>query len=313
MDDRKTTTAETLLLCATVVFGVLVTPVLAIIGLPLAAAGTAGLAYRGRIGAAAIALAIGATGVVALVPVEAVYMVPAVLMVATAVVTLPKVNVQVVAGFMTVVLGVAYGVQEYLIMRAQHETPVSFLTKAIGATTSGSAMTLADKQAARDFVNLLVTLMPMASFMVGLVTAIAIVVAVVWAAKRSGREVQVPALGALDLTPHVMWPFILGLLALAASYGPLSYSALLRIIGLNLLLSVRVLFALQGFGVSAGLLERAHFGLGVRILALAALAALDVFTLAVSFAGLLDFWANFRKLPRDGATPQAPSAAISDS
>jgi len=41
-------------------------------------------------------------------------------------------------------------------------------------------------------------------------------------------------------------------------------------------------------------------------LALAALAALDAFTYVVSFTGLVDFWINFRRLPRDGVTPTAP-------
>jgi len=41
---------------------------------------------------------------------------------------------------------------------------------------------------------------------------------------------------------------------------------------------------------------------------LAALAALDALTLVVSFIGLLDFWVNFRRLPRDGVTP-APTQA----
>ena len=77
--------------------------------------------------------------------------------------------------------------------------------------------------------------------------------------------------------------------------------------GLNLVLCARTLFVLQGLSVSAGVLDRAGVGLGGRILALAALAALDALTLAVSFIGLLDFWVNFRRLPRDGVTPAAPT------
>jgi hypothetical protein len=75
---------------------------------------------------------------------------------------------------------------------------------------------------------------------------------------------------------------------------------------------VHTLFALQGLGVAAGVLDRTRVGRGVRIFALAALVALDTVTLAVSFAGLLDFWVNFRRLPRDGATPPSPSPAVSD-
>jgi hypothetical protein len=80
-------------------------------------------------------------------------------------------------------------------------------------------------------------------------------------------------------------------------------------VGLNLVLCARTLFVLQGLSVSAGLLDRAGVGLGGRILALAALAALDALTLVVSFVGLLDFWVNFRRLPRDGVTPTASTQA----
>jgi len=102
------------------------------------------------------------------------------------------------------------------------------------------------------------------------------------------------------------------LLALAVSNSSVPYASTMWIVGLNLLLSVRALFALQGFGVSAGVLDRTGVGRGVRIFALAALAALDAFTFAISFVGLLDLWINFRRLPRDGATPQSPTTAMSD-
>jgi hypothetical protein len=61
-------------------------------------------------------------------------------------------------------------------------------------------------------------------------------------------------------------------------------------------------------------LDRTGVGLGGRILAWAALAVLDAFSAWTffSFVGLLDFWINFRRLPRDGATPQSPTTAMSD-
>ena len=94
-----------------------------------------------------------------------------------------------------------------------------------------------------------------------------------------------------------------GLFLLAASYASFAGSSMLGVVGLNLVLCARTLFFLQGFSVAAGVLDRAGVGLGGRILALAVLAALDALTLVVSFTGLLDFWVNFRRLPRDGVTP----------
>jgi hypothetical protein len=101
----------------------------------------------------------------------------------------------------------------------------------------------------------------------------------------------------------VLWIFVVGLLLLAASYVSTAESSILGVVGLNLVLCARTLFFLQGFSVAAGVLDRAGVGLGGRILALAVLAALDALTLVLSFTGLLDFWVNFRRLPREGAAP----------
>jgi len=145
-------------------------------------------------------------------------------------------------------------------------------------------------------------------FVTGLVTAIAVIYGVAWAAKRSGRTVMVPPLARLDLSPHVLWPFVIGLFALAASYSPIAHAATWGTVGLNLVWCCGALFSLQGLGVSAGVLERTGVGPGVRILALAALAVIDAFLAGIplGFVGLVDFWVNFRRLPRDGVTRRHP-------
>jgi len=71
-------------------------------------------------------------------------------------------------------------------------------------------------------------------------------------------------------------------------------------------------FSVQGLGVSAGVLDRTGVGPGVRILAMAALAVIDAFSAGIplGFIGLVDFWVNFRRLPRDGATPTSPAPEV---
>jgi hypothetical protein len=96
---------------------------------------------------------------------------------------------------------------------------------------------------------------------------------------------------------------------LAAGRSGVSGAALLGVVGLNLVMCVRMLLLIQGLGVAAGTLDRIGVGLGVRILALAAFAALDAFTFGGSFVGLVDFWVNFRRLPRDGFTPEPFASA----
>ena len=174
------------------------------------------------------------------------------------------------------------------------------------AAASGGAT----KQAMTDAVNTMLSLIPMMYFITGLVTAIAVCYAVAWAARRTGRSTTVPPFSKLDLTPHVLWPFVVGLFMLAASYAPnVAYHAMLGTVGLNLVWSCGAIFSVQGLGVSAGVLERTGVGPGVRILAMAALAVIDAFSAGIplGFIGLVDFWINFRRLPRDGATPTSPA------
>ncbi|MEI7815478.1 MAG: hypothetical protein WCJ13_11920, partial [Coriobacteriia bacterium] len=57
---------DTSLLSVAVVLGALMAPQLAVVGLPIAAAGIAGLAYRGKVALAAVAAALGVGAVAAL-------------------------------------------------------------------------------------------------------------------------------------------------------------------------------------------------------------------------------------------------------
>ena len=317
MNARTAEIRDTLLLSTAVVFGVLLPPAIALVGLALAAAGIAGLTYRGRIGAAVVAILVGAIAVSVMdvvsgiPPVDLVFVVPALAATLGAVLALPRFDYQWVGALLVGVLTVAGAAHEYLLMRVMNETPKAIVDQVVNLmSTSGS--TTATAAADKQMSALLLQLLPMAYFFTAFLTGIAVILAIVWAAKRSGRTLTVPRLSMLDLTPHAVWPFIVALLALAISNTSIPYASILWVVGLNLLLSVRALFALQGFGVSAGVLDRTGVGLGVRILALAALAALDAFTFAISFVGLLDFWINFRRLPRDGASPQSPSMEMPD-
>ncbi len=308
MDSRAAQTRDALLLSAAVVLGVLVPPALAIVGLPIAAAGIAGLAYRRRLMNVAAAIAIGVAAVAFMPGVAVAYVAPALVGIVFAIFLLPRVDVQWIGALLIGILGFADAAHEFLIMRARNLTPQAFVSQVVDSMSSTST----PAQVKQETTKLLLTLLPMAYFVTGLITAVAVILAIAWAAKRTNRTLKIPALAKLDLTPHVLWPFIIGVLALAASYGPLSYSSTLWAVGLNLVLCVSVLFALQGVGVVAGMLDRIAVGRGLRVWAWVALVVFDVFIPVVSFVGLLDFWVNFRRLPRDGATPPSPTTAMSD-
>jgi hypothetical protein len=288
-------------------------PQLAVVGLPVAAAGVAGLAYRGKIALAAVAAALGVGAVAALQRIDVVFVAPAVIAILLSVVMLPKRNAQVVGALLVGVLTLASVGFEELLARGQGTTltaatalqmqaAVGELVKALGSSASAELVSRL-----KEVAVTMSGAWPATYFESAVVVGVLVIVAIAWAARRAGREVNVPALSQLDLSPHVLWAFVVGLLLLAASYGAFPASKTFAVVGLNLVLCARTLFVLQGLSVSAGLLDRTGVGLGGRILALAALAALDALTLVVSFIGLLDFWVNFRRLPRDGMTPAAPT------
>jgi hypothetical protein len=308
VDARTPRIADSAMLFAAVVVGTALAPIIAFVGLPIAAAGIAGLAYRGNTTLAAFAAAAGVVVVGVLSVSSVVFVAPVLAAVVLTVVMLPKRSMQTVAAALVAVLAFANMASDAVFARSkgttlpatisqEYQSLVAEMTKALGA--SAPAETLS---ALKDGARMLASAWPSAYFQGALLVGVLVVFAVAWAARRVDRPLLVPPLARLDLSPHILWAFVVGLFLLAGSYGSFAGASTLGVVGLNLVLCARTLFLLQGFSVAAGMLDRAGVGLGGRILAMAVLAALDALTLVVSFTGLLDFWVNFRRLPRDGAT-----------
>lgn len=309
MDARIPRIADTAMLFAAIVLGAALAPLIAFVGLPVAAAGIAGLAYRGRTALAASAAALGVAVVGMLNVSDVVYVAPVLAAVVLTVVLLPKRSYQAVAAMLVGVLALAGMAADAVLARSKgttlpasiaqdSQTLVAELTKAMGASASADTL-----RALKDASALITSAWPSAYFQAAVFVGVLVIAAIAWAARRVERPLQVPPLSRLDLSPHILWVFVTGLLLLAASYASFAEASVLGVVGLNLVLCARTLFFLQGFSVAAGVLDRAGVGLGGRILALAVLAALDALTLVLSFTGLLDFWVNFRRLPREGAAP----------
>ena len=72
----------------------------------------------------------------------------------------------------------------------------------------------------------------------------------------------------------------------------------------TLLLSVRFIFTVQGLGVLMGMLNRWRLGCFTRVVVIMIAVSLETM-FVLSIIGLVDVWANFRKLPRDGARAEA--------
>jgi hypothetical protein len=318
VNERTAEFRDMALLSAAVVLGVALSSEFAFIGSPLAAMGLAGMAYRGRVLPAAVSSAFGVAAVAILQPASVIFVAPALIAVFLAVVLLSKIDAQVIGAMLTAVFAVAGAGRDIVLLKGEGTTLYALLSSQLNTTVAQQAKaagsTAETAKAMHDTVTVLLSLIPLMYFVTGLVTAVAVIYGIAWAAKRTDRAVTVPPLSRLDLSPHVLWPFVVGLFALAASYTSIANAATWGTVGLNLVWCCGALFSLQGFGVSAGVLERTGVGPGVRILALAALAVIDAFLvgLPLGFVGLVDFWVNFRRLPRDGVTPSSPTPVVSD-
>lgn len=109
---------------------------------------------------------------------------------------------------------------------------------------------------------------------------------------------RVPAIAAFDMP---MWPvgvLIASILGLSASLSGFPGAEVLLSVSVTALMSVRFIFAIQGFAVVLTFANRFRFGYLGRTLLLVLSIWLETMFFIVSIVGLIDVWANFRKLTR---------------
>lgn len=90
-----------------------------------------------------------------------------------------------------------------------------------------------------------------------------------------------------------------GIVCLA--WSPLGFSggAVAETVGLNVMLCLRVLFFLQGLAVAMNLMERRAWPSFPRVLVMTFMLLAELGLCAVCVFGVVDVWANFRRLDRD--------------
>lgn len=307
-----------LLLGTACVVGVAIAPQLPLVGLPTAAAAAAGLSFRGRRAVSVAVLVMGVVLAAVMVPAYAAYAAAGAAAVLIAVTLLPSRPLPLVGALVTaVVAGGGIG-SDALAARSAGSTLVRMLrTQAVVATDAlrqmfGSAGDWAEQlEAAR---KALIMLWPSFYVQTAIWASIFVIAAIAWAAHRTGAPLSVPTNRELDLTGHVLWGLVGGLIALAAAplFGDGAGTA--RAVAFNLLFVTRTLFFVQGIAVFSALFDVPKTGFGKMIGLYAALWLLDQFLMVVSLVGMLDFWVNFRRLPRDGSgTParlEEPPASV---
>lgn len=115
---------------------------------------------------------------------------------------------------------------------------------------------------------------------------------------RTSGIPRVPAIVAFDMP---MWPvgvLIASILGLSASLSGFPGAEVLLSVSVTALMSVRFIFAIQGFAVVLTFANRSRFGCLGRTLLLVLSIWLETMFFIVSIVGLIDVWANFRKLTR---------------
>jgi hypothetical protein len=167
---------------------------------------------------------------------------------------------------------------------------------------SGNADAKTAKQVADQFAAVWVQLWPvMYLYMTGLAALIA-VPAVSRIGKALGRQVSAPpTLPDLDMSPHIVWPTIAGLALLAGAAYLSQPNGWMQVIGANLLLAVRPVLFFQGVGGFAALYRKAGVSRVARGFGYALLVLTEMIVPSVSVLGLVDLFANLRKLPRAGS------------
>lgn len=115
---------------------------------------------------------------------------------------------------------------------------------------------------------------------------------------RTSGIPRVPAIAAFDMP---MWPvgvLIASILGLSASLSGFPGAEVLLSASVTALMSVRFIFAIQGFAVVLTFANRFRFGCLGRTLLLVLSIWLETMFFIVSIVGLIDVWANIRKLTR---------------
>lgn len=307
MPSRVADIRDVLLLSAACVLGAIATPIAVFVGLPLFAAGAAGLVLRGRRGAAVAGAVIGAGSGAIIRPESLALAVPTLAGVIAMAILLPRWSYQALGFGLVAVVTVSGIAFDALNAAAEGTSLPELFARESASTLESVSKSLSASGAAKESIDqlgrLFVNLWPSAYVQLAIVTVVLTMAAVGWAASRSGRPGLVPPFFMVDLNVNVIWLPVAGLLLLAAGviHSP---EGVIFAVGMNVLLVARAVLLVQGLAVSGWLMKRTNMPSLARGIGYVVLGMADTFLPLVSLLGLIDVWANIRKLPRDGQTPE---------
>jgi hypothetical protein len=308
MASRAADIRDALLVVLAVAAAAILVPGLPFVGLPLAGAGLAWLAYRRGMWWSVGVGVLGALLSVLAGPTQVLFALPAMLAAGPLTVWLLRrwpaqrvvLVVTVLFALATVLpyvaVAVATGRTTLAVINADYASSVTTFTAAFSQAGPAAKSTVQSMQ--RTLLLLWPAVLLYPSMIAGLLT----VAAVTWTARRlSVPTNRLPRLAAYDASPHWVWPTIAGLALLAIAAFMAQPNGLAEAIGLNLLLIVRPVLFLQGAGVFAAIFDRVSAPRPVVVLGIAGLFALELIFPVMTMLGLADLFANLRRLDRPGA------------
>jgi len=291
------------------VAGAMLAADLPFVGLPLAAAALGWLALRkGPVVASVAALAATAITVPLLGWQPAVYIGPALVAAGPGTAWALKrwSVVRVVAGLTVVLVAVAVGYDAvvaavsgstFLAARTAEASAMKAVVLQSGAQSGTDAKTV--RELADQVAQLWLMLWPALYLYVSGLAAVLSVPLVSRLGRTLGEPVsEVVPLAELDLSIHAVWPTIAGLALLALAAYQHQPAGIAQAVGLNLLLAVRPVLFFQGLGDFAALYRKAGVGRFARGFGFTFLVLSEFAVPSVSVVGLVDLFANLRKLPR---------------
>lgn len=293
--------STTILLSLACLGGAVLAVPLPFVGLPLSAAALSGLIYSGRIIEAVMLATLSSALVGSMRATDVFTIVPAMTALLFATVALRRHDPYVVTVWLAPVLAISFAARDLALAWLAGQTYGEFVTEMTAVTAE--TLTAAGFQGvvAADAVDIMIRFAPIGYLVTGIVSAIPVVAAISWAARRTGVQLKGSSgIGNLDFSPHMLWPLVFAIALGAAGRIWDIGDGVLTDVGWNLLLAIKFILFMQGFAVVAFFLRPMRIGRGglffIGVLAF----IIDGPTWIVSIAGLLDFWLNFRKLSREG-------------
>jgi hypothetical protein len=205
---------------------------------------------------------------------------------------------------------VAYLVVDVFVPMLSGQDVVAIMASSIDTIceqyVAAGSVTQAQLPVLKEVMNLI---WPFAYFALALFSVLVAHLGARLAANRvSGKQWTPFTLATFDVPTWGVAVLIVALVVCAVSFVTTSWNQLLLMIGVNLILDVRPLFALQGVAVVVWWLASKRVGCFGRTLVLFLAIDLELSFMVMSVVGLVDFWANFRHLPRGAKTGSGTTA-----